>query len=85
MVSDVPLKVCPLSKLFQTKGTVKGPLLLVDIPDVALQIRRYTEAPRTECTLVGLLPRMSPDMPCKIRRTGEHFATILTMKPLSIP
>lgn len=57
--------------------TLERFLLVVDVPDVALQVARDAEAPLAVLALVRLFTGMSPEVPRQIGRSGEHFTAEL--------
>lgn len=59
---EVPIQVGLLAKAPVAESALKRPLLVVDIPDVPLQIGRYAEGSATVAARVGLLARVGPQV-----------------------
>lgn len=57
---QMPVQVRLLPKTAVAVTTPERPLLVVDIPDVSLQVRRYREGSLAVFTTVRLLPCVSP-------------------------
>lgn len=78
----VPIEIRLLAEGPVAELTPEGALLVVDVPHVALQVRRDAERPVAVLARIRLLPGVGPQMARQIGRSGKHFAAELARIPV---
>lgn len=83
MLLQMPIKISLLTEASITQGTPKRPFLVMYIPDVTLQIRRYRERPLTILAFIRLLSRVSSKVTSQVSAPREYLSTELARVPVS--
>lgn len=78
----MPIEIRLLAEGLAAESTLKWTLLVVDVPDVALQVRGDAERPVAEFARIRLLPGVGPQVSRQIGRPGKHLAAELARIPV---
>lgn len=79
---EVPIQIRLLSEAAFAQRTLERLLFVVDVPHVSLEVARDAERPLAIATLVGLLPRVRPQMSRQIRGSREDLPAELAGVPV---